>query len=336
MKNYTLYIALLILFGFSSCNSSTNKAEIEKESYTIENQDTHSDTTLLTEKKKIKSEADRCNRYWSRLDSLNQIKYNFFVDNVYETAIRNSDIPKANREFLEALKNDLNTLRNEKYTKFTLEQLLIPVFNLDTNKLGMIGIPKYDREIKSKLVEINSERDLLKQTDHFKNNGLDNLGKLVHYQSMFDSVFAGQDNSYFLYTDSRKTKTKVLGFGFYYDECLEYYHYPISKKNLEDEEKVLFASKYPLELEFESHPEIDSLIKNAYADGCYDCSFKFEPETVFATIKGVENLYFTYTDTFPLNNKFDYPERALIMRINDSTKVDLWIEDVDLFGCSCL
>ncbi len=336
MKNYTLHITLLILLGLSSCNSSTNKSAIAKESDTTENQETHTDATLLAEKKKLNSEADRCNRYWSRLDSLNQIKYKFFVDNVYEPAVINSEIPKANREFLEALKNELNTSRNDKYAKFTLEQLLIPVFNLDTNELGMIGTPKYDREYQSQLVEINSERDLLKQTDHFKNDGLDNLGKLVHYQSIFDSVFTGKDNSYFLYTDSRKTKTNVLGFGFYYDECLEYYHYPISKENLRDDEKVLFASKYPLELEFEPHPEIDSLIKNAYAEGCYDCSFKFEPETVFATIKGVENLYFTYTDTFPLNNKFDYPERALIMKINDSTKVDLWIEEVDLFGCSCL
>ena len=97
----------------------------------------------------------------------------------------------------------------------------------------------------------------------------------------------------------------------------------------------MFLSKFPLELEFTGAAEIDQIWESHYKCFCYDCVFKIEPRLVFAKLARVENIYFTYTDTFPLNTGFDYPQRALVMRMGDYI-VDLWVEEVDLFGCSCL
>ncbi|GAB2775483.1 hypothetical protein GCM10010465_22460 [Actinomadura fibrosa] len=56
----------------------------------------------------------------------------------------------------------------------------------------------------------------------------------------------------------------------------------------------------------------------------------------FARVKGTNNLFFAFADTFPINNELDTPSRALILVNEKDELIYLWYEEIDLFGCSCL
>lgn len=341
----TLYGLLII---FSSCISKTNDGQ----NFTRQNK-VNDDLTKIQYQAKIKNDSletsenknskieqsktaqNKCEIYWKKLDSLNKIKQDLFNKYILTPTLYVNKTSKGNQEFLKALDEFLKQDRNTKYSKYAFDQIIAPVFTLGKNQTGIIGNLKYDFEVQNQFVEINLDGNLLDKAKHAGENGVDNMDKLVLYKATFDSIFLNKKDSIFLYTDKSKIKSKMINFGYYQGPCLEYYNYLVDTTLVQKDEKLLLASKFDLDLWPIQKPKIDSLIKSSYAKGCYDCSFKFEPEKTFAILKGVPNLYFTYTDTFPINNQFDYPERALVM-VLDNKKIDLWTEDIDLFGCSCL
>ncbi len=75
--------------------------------------------------------------------------------------------------------------------------------------------------------------------------------------------------------------------------------------------------------EYEKHEKIESKIKNKYAPGCYDCSYSSEPETVYAHLKDIEQEYLSYTDLFSSSAFYNYPARAIKMKLYDGTIVSL-------------
>jgi hypothetical protein len=100
--------------------------------------------------------------------------------------------------------------------------------------------------------------------------------------------------------------------------------------------QLLSSSPYKIDLVFENTKRIDSLIKSDYKKECLDCPNSTELQKTFARIKGTDNLYFIYADTFPINNKLDTPSRALILINKEDEIIYLWYDEIDLFGCSCL
>ena len=279
-----------------------------------------------------------CRKYWKRRDSLNSIKYNFFQTNVLVPALNNKQLPDANRRFLLALKEYLTTDRKSRSSNYIIDQPMLSLFTIKENLTGITGNPYYEKTLEGKFADISREHALLKRSEKFRVDKLTISDTLAFYREMFDSAFSSYDKGIFIFTDQKRVHSSIYNLGFYFGECTEFYHYSVSTSSLNSSDMPIFASRFPLELVYEDFPEIASLIKNEYALGvrCYDCSPKFEPEKAFAQLVGVEHLYFTYTDSFPINNQFYYPERALVMKIDGQTKTDLWVEEIDWFGCPCL
>ncbi len=338
----TAFYGLLIIF--ISCSNKTN----DKQNFTQRNnvndsliRNQHSTPVLkdsfeISENKsstvnKPKAPLNNCEIHWRRLDSLNKIKRELFNKYILTPTLYVNKTSKGNQEFLKALDEFLKQDWNTKYSKYAFEQILAPIFTLDKNQTGIIANLKYDNKVKNQFIEINLDGNLLNKVK----NGIDNMDKLVLYKATFDSIFSNKKDSIYLYTDKSKIKSRMINYGYYQGPCLEYYNYLVDTTLVRKNENLLLASRFDLDLWPIQKLRIDSIIKLSYAKGCYDCSFKFEPEKTFAILKGVPNLYFTYTDTFPINDQFDYPERAVIMVI-ENQKIDLWTEEIDLFGCSCL
>ena len=137
----------------------------------------------------------------------------------------------------------------------------------------------------------------------------------------------------FIFTSDKTYQDSVVAFGYNDDPCREYYVYELGNQL---SSKVLFGSKFQLQLEYLKDESIDTAIEKHSPVKCFDCVRQYEPELVFAKLKGVDNLYFTYTDTFDPENQHDYPSRSIIMVLEDGRIAYLWSESVDLFGCACL
>ena len=135
-----------------------------------------------------------------------------------------------------------------------------------------------------------------------------------------------------VYTANTSYVDEVVEFSSYTSSCLNYYHYQLANQ---ESRKAVFGTSYDLLLDHFDYPEIDRAIEEQYVR-CTDCSVEFEPVKTFATMQGINDIYFTYTDTFPLNDKLNYPARSIRMQLHDGTLVSLWSESIDLFGCSCL
>ena len=138
------------------------------------------------------------------------------------------------------------------------------------------------------------------------------------------------------YLKDGKGITKIKELGVFLDACLEYFEYSIDTTEISINDKLLFGSKYDIDLIFENNPFVDSLIQNSVIDECLDCPNSLKKQKTFARLGGIENLYFVFADTFPINNKIKTPSRALIF-VNESNEIIyLWYDEIDLFGCSCL
>lgn len=319
---------------FYACNQSVeekqviNNSKVEKQS--IITVDNSIDTTF---------DNSVCETYHNKMDSLDKIKYDLFIQNILNPALNNPKLTAANKNFLLALKKELKLDFKTKSSRYALDHLLLPIFKLEKDKLAIFGNEYYDCKKSKKGTTqcdiLNREQQLLNNLEDFRINSMENEEKLISYPSIFKEVMKNRDNQFFVFTKEKQSTATITNFNYYNGACLVYYHYPISTENITQNDNILFASKYPLNLIFEKQPKIDDRLKNDNWQ-CYDCVYQYEPEIIFARLQGVENLYFAYSDTFNPQKQFDYPKRALIMIIDDFTKVDLWKEDLDLFGCRCL
>ena len=262
----------------------------------------------------------QCSSYWKQMDSLNAMKVKFFEERILNAAINNSDVSDANKDFLKALFKELKQPWSETRKIPFYQRALVPVFSLEEGQRSVIELSVY-------------EYDLLQEAKKGI-QGIDTLGTF-RFPELFQKLESKTDLGFYAFTENGKTTVKLQHFSYFISECDDRFSFGLDNSNLNSDDKVMFLSKFPLDLEFKSSAEIDQLWESQHKYFCYDCVFEFEPRTVFAKLSGVENVYFTYTDTFPLNTGFKFPQRAIMMQMGDSF-VDLWSEEVDLFGCSCL
>ena len=289
----------------------------------------------IAQKEHTNNQVD-CAQYWQKQDSLNSIKLDYFKNEILNPAQNSKSIPKSNIAFLEELYKYLNLSRIERESTLTLQRPIFPVFRLEEGYLGIFSFPKYhcykNEQGYTNCDNISAEKKALLSNTTEQNKLVDNpKARLISNTAAFEEIVSSKNVRVF--TSSTSYHDQVTQLFSYEDECLEYYLYQLEKQSAE---VPLFATVFDLKLVFNSNTEIDKIVENQYADGCYDCSFEYEPVKTFATLDGVDNIYFTYTDTFPLNNKLNYPERAIRMMLNDGTVVVLWSESIDLFGCGCL
>ncbi|WP_439880817.1 hypothetical protein ACSX1A_16885 [Pontibacter sp. MBLB2868] len=278
--------------------------------------------------------ANECEAYYEEWEKLNAEKADYFEKNILAKALANPELPEKNRKFLLDLKEYLRQSDIDKSGKLVPQQLLFPVFKLNEGELGIIGFPQYDTKDET-FTDISAERKQLKSHNISTTADPHTEKNLVYHKQMADSLFRHLDSSVYTFTAQKSVKTQLQNFATYTGECLEYYNYLLDTKPFNSNDRILFGSKYNIELTFRNYPEIDVALKSQLKPECADCPSSFELEKTFASLKGVDGLYFNYADTFPLNNKLETPSRGLVMKMGDKI-VYLWHDEVDLIGCSCI
>ena len=282
-------------------------------------------------------EVDRCKKHWIRQDSLNNIKLDYFKKYILDPSTISDDIPSGNIEFLQAIYNYLKLSQREKALTPIDEKPIKPIFTLVEGQTGISRFPFYEcaKTAESKYVlcsEVGYENQLYHNYDIHKLTD-NHTTTLVPNPKGFEEIKGDKHTN--VYTSTGMYVDTLIQLSAYFEDsgCPEYYHYQLKNQH---SPKAIFATEYDLALEYEKHEKIESQIKNQYASGCYDCSYGYEPETVYARLKGIEQVYLSYTDLFSLSAFYNYPARAIKMKLDDGTIVSLWQESVDLFGCSCL
>jgi hypothetical protein len=316
---YKLSILLSLILLVSCKNQTQEKAKIESEKVIVSEKN-------QVEIKEIKSEQklSDCDKYWMNRFPKDSIKVNYINEIISKTELSENNL------------NFLNALKNGKQENLAFENVLSPIFRLSNTEIGILTFPKY-KHVGNKFIAISKEMDLIEKFDTITENTMEHFGKIKFYPMLLDSVFKNKPKpSINYYTTNKIGSTKIMELGAYVDECLEYYEYSIDTTSISKNDKVLFSSPHKIDLVFESNKKIDSLVKKDYKKECLDCPNSTELQKTFARIKGTDNLYFIYADTFPINNELDTPSRALILINQENEIIYLWYDEIDLFGCSCL
>ena len=148
-------------------------------------------------------------------------------------------------------------------------------------------------------------------------------------------VLNHQDSiKFYAYGIEERTLIKLLGFGYQPNECINaYFVFPfIPLKN--SVEKLLFSSRYKLELDFNNYPQIDSQINKQYPDICIDCPSGRSKQKTYARLKGYKNIYFTFAAEKEIDDTDTFIRAIYLVQNNEV--VELWSKDYDSFGCTCL
>lgn len=278
--------------------------------------------------------AKECEAYFAEWEKLNAGKAAYFEHNILSKALASPELPEQNREFLLLLKSYLHQSLEERSKILVPEQLLFPIFKLNEGELGIFSFPEHDMTNQT-LKDISAESSLLNSRYDSTVADLHTEPTLIFHQQIADSLFRNSAKPVYTFTTQKPVETQVQNFGSYTGECLEFYHYQLDAKPYNNSDQVLLGSKFNLNLDYRNFPEIDLLMRNQIKPHCADCPSSEEFTKTFAAVKGVDDLYFVYADTFPLNNKLLTPSRGLVMKVGDKM-VFLWHKEVDLFGCSCL
>lgn len=210
----------------------------------------------------------------------------------------------------------------------TIEKAIAPVFNLKIDSVGIYNSYDY-----------HADKELLQKTNYYNEVSRETivLGNTLKTW-LYDTVIENLNlKNIFIYSTTNKYESKILSFGKYEDECLEYYYYDcMIDTHMKNEKEYLFSSKYDLELEYTTNKEIDSLINLKYINICFDCPSNWDTQITFAKLKGYENLYFSYVLKNNSNGENTYTPMRALHYVNNDFIIKLWASDIDLFGCSCL
>jgi len=300
------------------------------------------DSAREEKQKEEKSEQDsifqlqcHCTKWFEDRKNLETIKLEYFIDSIYIKSMKNDNIPLANKHVLTKIKNGL--LNN------SISSIFYPVYKL---RDGMTSIISFDA-IENLILKDN----LKKENFQFSNNKIIkfsnsitstdttyNNHEHIYFYKALDTLkkIKNLENSIDIYGISSYTNGAVNNVGFMSGDCLRFIDYRFDEREIVNNLNPVFASSEEFIVEYENSPKIDSLHKKVFEKTCYDCTYKYEQRTSFAKFEGIDNLYFCYADSFPVNKFYDYPSRSLTMIVGDTTIVDLWFENIDLFGCSCL
>jgi hypothetical protein len=251
-------------------------------------------------------------------------------------SVRNTQLTANNRRFLTQLRQELAN-PDARQAALTIERTLFPVFKLKEGEVGIYGFPIPDLKDREVYSDISPERALLLKTDHFKGDDPGQYkNKLVHYPQVLQARYPKANPEIYLYTTKTTKRSSIKDFGFYEGECSEYYHYTFDTENIAPSDQLLFASRMPIDLIYENNAAFDDWFRSGFVPECDDCPHSFNLAKTYAKVKGTDDLYFMYADTFPLNDKLETPYRTLLLKGKDGKGIYLWSAFVDNVGCSCI
>lgn len=275
------------------------------------------------------SEKDRiedCEKFWTNRFPNDTLRVEFINKIISENKEK---LTNNNLGFLTSLK-----LFNQ--SDLAINNVLFPIFRLSNSEIGVLAFPTYKLEENS-FIPTSNEMLLIEKYDTITNSSIEHYSKIRFFPQALNSVYTEKEKPTINYFTTKKTgKTKIKDLGKYVDECLEYFEYSFDTTNISISDKILFGSPFQIDLIYENNSKIDLLLKNDNFEDCIDCPNSMQLQKSFARLKGTDNLYFVYADTFPINNELDTPSRALILIKENNDIVYLWYDEIDLFGCSCL
>lgn len=315
------FILLVFIASFAiSCGpeNSTNNIHAEK----IEKKD-----SVQVDKHQLE-----CMAHWDSIMRKDSLKVDYFIQHIMPDTL-DADMPTSNKIFLQALNISLSKDFQENAKQSIIEYPLSPILKIE-GQLGVFKEPEYGT-IDGGTMDITKEYEQLLASGYFKTREFGN-DEWIYFPKIFNALMDGKSKELYIYTDRDVKKSPLVNFGFYDNECTPVYIYSFNTKPFKKDDHILFASPYLLELEYGTYPDVDFSIHKQYRRDCQDCPHSNHISKSFAKLKGTNDLYFMYADSFPDNRKVDYPYRSLVMKMNDGYFVDLWYDGMDTFGCSCL
>lgn len=227
----------------------------------------------------------------------------------------------------------LDALQYENKSDWIFNRPLSPVYQFEKNKTGVVSQVYDEYYYQHKDVPISKEFNYLEKIRPIEIDSFTETDYAVYYPHLLGSIKDEmQKPLLYSYSTSEMDSSQISNFGIFIGHCVNYFHYTLDTTKINFQDSVLFASSFRLDLEFKNYPKIDSTIigynkANYYSFGPIKGLFPFK---TFARFKNIENLYFIYYDTFPLNTEFE--PRALVYI--DNTKVHyLWYHEDVLHGC---
>lgn len=254
------------------------------------------------------------------------VKGNMFIIKYLDSIlVNNYTISEVNQVFLKELIHSLKDPLNEDKNR-AFDKILSPFFTLSSTKLGIFGFPIYLNNSKNELIDIARESRIIPKNQKLLRDSIEKTLE-ENNGSVFPVIY--------LYTPKQVLTSHVKNLYYLQDDCLEYYRYSVGRETQYVNAKVLIGSWLRMDLHYQNFPEIDNLIQKQAKKEKGDCPDSYHLAKTFAQVKGVDNLYFIYADTFPFNNKLDTPMRALVLEMENKI-IYIWSSELDLFGCSCL
>jgi len=211
-----------------------------------------------------------------------------------------------------------------------------PIFRLSESHAGIFAFPEYDRDDDS-FQDISAENSFIQKFTEVRKDHSSNDSAEHFFPALVDELLEVMGSpEIFYYSLKERGESRIENFGVNYGECFNYYTYLLPQNEKITAENLLFGSQHKIDLVYENYPQIDSLLSAQNKNECLDCPASFDSERTFARLKGTDNVYFVFADTFPINDQLDAPSRGIVY-LNQSNEVGyLWYEEIDLFGCSCL
>lgn len=307
MKARLLLTFSLLTTILISCSSESEDADVETTS---------------------KSNNTDCESYWaiSAPELEERIKLlTAILESKHELSVEN-------KKFLQGVLNELKRNPSSDTLLLTIDKPIYPIYRLTSDKIGVLGFMN-SQDFNGTWEEYAKEHEVVK--DNFAYQSIDSLGKLCYFPEEFSELFNDAPPSFYWYSTKKKSRSTFTNLAYLGDDCISYFQYDFKMSESDAKENILFGSKYALDLEFNSFPEIDKAFKKQFAEGCSGCATNYPDQKSFAKILGVENLYFVYADQFPLNSKLAKPSRSLVLKKGNGEVVTLWTIELDLAGCGC-
>ncbi len=289
----------------------------------------NSDEALPKVKSNPNVRTATCSSFWAEYEPSQEIKLE-----ILEGLLNGENsLSGENKSFLKNLIKTIKRTYHPDTLLLTIDQPFYPIYRFSADQIGIIGFYS-SKELDGNWEDITRENQLL--SENFAYQSIDSLGKLCYFPEEFSELFNDAPPSVNIYSMSKKGRSRIKNLAYLGDDCLSYFQYDFSLSKENEKDSILFGSRYSLDLEFGSFPEIDKCFKEQFANGCMDCPTNFPDQKAFAKLKGVDNLYFTYADDFPVNTRLANPSRSLVYKNKEGKLITLWTVELDLSGCGCL
>lgn len=225
----------------------------------------------------------------------------YFENSVYQPAVKNEGVPKANRRFLKQIRTYRKQLRDREKA-------------LDESDTGWV--PR---------VSTSFAMGVYREHDDFDLDGVD---MVIEPETSFNIKSVPTVNV--IGIDSVVKGVRVKRSRQFRAACARYPTFKLKSKAFARQKQPLIATREPIKVDFRSDPRTDELLDDK--SGCENirsyCD-PFERHVTFAALKGVPNIYLTYSQGW-------FPARGIAMNINDEFVVMLWEFSFELIECSCI